>query len=226
MNKLWVFGDSFSASNKRKNNIESWRASYAQWKGYVTNTWPDFLSKSIKHKLINCAISGTDNYTIFDTIIDVIDKIDKDDVVIIGWSSILRFRIIDKYNSFSTIRPNDIDRTDKFYSKRSTLGNSLQYNHISLDTINEILVNRDNILYQHEVNRFIKIINLYLDNKCKIMHWSPFQYNHQTINITYIEDLSLLERISDETSGVISDRHYSENGNKLLAEKIYNLLYE
>ena len=47
MNKLWVFGDSFSATNK-KNNLENWRAQYKNWKGYTPLVWGDFLSLKIQ----------------------------------------------------------------------------------------------------------------------------------------------------------------------------------
>jgi hypothetical protein len=217
VSKLWVFGDSFSATNRR-NNIEHWRRDYIKWKGYPTRVWPEFLNKILNYKLINLAISATDNYTIFDTIIDNIDKIQKDDIIIIGWSSTLRFRLVDKTNSFNTIRP-----SSDF--KVSTLNIPFEYNNISLNTINEILVNRDTELYELELNRFIKIINLYLKD-IKILHWSPFQLHHPHLKIKKIEGIDTLETISIETNKEINDYHYSENAHLELSKKIYNILYE
>jgi hypothetical protein len=217
MGKLWVFGDSFSASNNR-NTLERWRIEYAKWKGYTTKVWSEFLNETLQLKIINVSISGTDNYTIFDTIIDNIDKINRDDIVIIGWSSTLRFRIADKSNSFNSIRPS----TD---SKKSTLNRSHEYINISLNTINEILVNRDNSLYEHELNRYIKIINLYLKD-IKTLHWSPFQNQHSLLNIVRINDIDKIEKINEETNQELNDYHYSENGHKELSKLIYNKLYE
>jgi hypothetical protein len=217
MNKLWIFGDSFSATNKR-NNIEHWRRDYIKWKGYTTLVWPEFLNKILNYKLINLSISATDNYTIFDTIIDNIDKIEKDDIMIIGWSSTLRFRLVDKTNSFNTIRP-----SSDF--KVSTLNIPFEYNNISLNTINEVLINRDTELYEYELNRFIKIINLYLKD-VKILHWSPFQLHHPHLKIKRISEIDRLETISMETDGGLDDYHYSENGHLELSKKIYNILYE
>jgi hypothetical protein len=217
MSNLWVFGDSFSATNKR-NNIEHWRRDYIKWKGYTTLVWPEFLNKILNYKLINLAISATDNYTIFDSIIDNIDKIEKNDIIIIGWSSTLRFRLVDKTNSFNTIRPSsDL--------KFSTLNIPFQYNNISLNTINEVLINRDTELYELELNRFIKIINLYLKD-IKIVHWSPFQLQHPHLKIKKIEGIDTLETISIETNEEINDYHYSENGHLELSKKIYTMLYE
>jgi hypothetical protein len=217
MNNLWIFGDSFSATNKRR-DVERWRIEYAKWKGYNTYVWPELLNKKLNLKLKNLAISATDNYTIFDTIIDNIDKIQINDIVIIGWTSTLRFRLVSKNNNFNTIRPSE-------NLKSSTLNSTFEYNSITLNTINEILINRDNIIYEWELNRFINIINLYLKD-VKILHWSPFQSQHKNLHITNIDNLEELETISIETNGIINDYHYSENAHKELSKKIYNMLYE
>ncbi len=222
MNTLWVFGDSFSATYKT-NNLEIWRGEYKKWKGYTPNVWGDFLSSEIKHKLINCALSGADNYTIFESIIDVIDSIKENDIVIVGWSSTLRFRLINKENHFTTIRPNNFNLDNRIFSK-STLSNVSDFNNISLNTITELLLNRDNVLFQYEINRFIKIINLCLGNKCKVIHWSPFQNSNNIMDIIRIECLENLEKIVDETNGYLNDKHYSENGHKILSEYFYNLI--
>lgn len=217
MSKIWIFGDSFSATNNRT-NIESWRRNYIKWKGYIPKVWPEFLNERIKYKLINLAISATDNYTIFDSIIDNIDKIDKSDIVVIGWSSTLRFRLVDKSNNFNTIRPSS-------FIHKSTLNSTFEYKNISLNTINEILVNRDNDLYEYELNRFIKIINLYLKD-INILHWSPFQSQHPNLHISIIDNLDSFETISSETNKEVDDYHYSENAHLELSKKIYNKLYE
>ena len=217
MSKLWIFGDSFSASNNRA-NVESWRRKYIKWKGYIPKVWPEYLNETLNYRLINLSISGTDNYTIFDTIIDNIDKIEPNDIVIIGWTSTLRFRLIDRNDNFNTLRPSHI-------SDKSTLDTSFEYKNISLDTINQILVNRDNILYEYELNRFIKIINLYLKN-VKVLHWSPFQIHQPNLKIKRIDGLDLLETITIESNNELIDYHYSESAHIELSNKIYNILYE
>ncbi len=215
MKKLWIFGDSFSATNKR-NQIENWRKLYIKWKGYTPKVWCEFLNDYLQLKLHNLSISATDNYTIFDTIIDSLDSISEDDIVIIGWTSTLRFRIIDKSNKFNTIRPSE-------FGIRSTLNHTYEYDMVSMNTINEILVNRDNDLYQYELNRFIKIIGKSISSK-NIIHWSPFQKTHPIIDIHRIELLNDLELIKDETMGHINDTHYSENGHKKLAKYFYDII--
>lgn len=217
MGNLWIFGDSFSATNFR-NNAETWRVKYAKWKGYTTKVWPEFLNETLQLKLINTSLSGGDNYSIFDTIIDNIDNIKENDIIIVGWTTTLRFRVINKTNTFSSIRPS-------LNIKKSTLDNTLEYTDISLNTINEILINRDSYLYEEELNRYIKLINLYLKNN-KILHWSHFQNDHPLLNLTRIDKLDQIEKISEETNGDVMDYHYSENGHKELSKLIYNKLYE
>ncbi len=176
----------------------------------------EFLNYSLQLRLHTLSISATDNYSIFDTIIDSIDAISENDIVIIGWTSTLRFRLIDKSNKFNTVRPSDsIDS--------STLTHSKEYNSISINTINEILINRDNELYQYELNRFIKIINKSLNTK-NIIHWSPFQSTQPIIHIHKINVLQDLELIKEETNGEVNDTHYSENGHKDLAKYFYKIL--
>jgi hypothetical protein len=215
MKKLWIFGDSFSATNKR-NEIEKWRKLYIKWKGYTPKVWCEFLNDSLQLRLHNLSISATDNYSIFDTIIDSIDAISENDIVIIGWTSTLRFRLIDKSNKFNTVRPSDSIGS-------STLTHSNEYNSISINTINEMLINRDNELYQYELNRFIKIINKSLNTK-NIIHWSPFQSTQPIIHIHKINVLHYLELIKEETNGEVNDTHYSENGHKDLAKYFYKIL--
>ena len=222
MNKLWVFGDSFSATNK-KNNLENWRAQYKNWKGYTPLVWGDFLSLKTQRKLNNCAISGIDNYTLFESIIDVIDTINENDIVIIGWSSALRFRLVNKNGGFTTIRSNDHNLDNNPFT-HATLTNTSQFNDISLETITELMVNRDSVLFQYEINRFIKIINLHLLNKCRVIHWSPFQLYNNSLDIIKIDCLGHLEIIVDETKGFIKDNHYSENGHRVLSEYFYDLI--
>jgi hypothetical protein len=215
MKSLWVFGDSFSATNKR-NDIERWRRLYVKWKGYTPKVWCEFLNESLQLKLHNLSISAIDNYTILDTIISALEKIKENDIVIVGWSNTLRFRLVDRYNKFNTIRPSELNT-------HSTLNDTYEYDLISINTINELLINRDTDLYQHELNGFIKIINKSINTK-NIIHWSPFQSSQPLLNIHRIDNLSNLELIKDETNNEINDKHYSENGHKDLAEYFYKIL--
>jgi len=214
MNKLWVFGDSFSATNKR-NIIEKWRKLYIKWKGYTPNVWCEFLNDSLQLKLHNLSISATDNYTIFDSIIHSLEKINKDDVIIIGWSNTIRFRVVGVENSFKTIRPHSLSFITKLnkYTKNIDLSDK---------ALQEISLNRDSVAYINELNNYIKLLNFSFNGN-KIIHWSPFSQDTQGLN-TNLKTSVKYELIKDETNGFIDDGHFSENAHKVLSEQLIDII--
>ena len=82
---------------------------------------------------------------------------------------------------------------------------------LSRSTIEEIFVNRDNLVYYQEVNNWIHFINHTMKNN-KIIHWTPFDDN---VNLN-VNKLLKLETIKMETK-VVEDNHYGENAHKKLA---------
>lgn len=214
MSKLWVFGDSFSATNNRP-VLEGWRLDYIKWKGYIPKVFSDFLSDKLGVSARNMGVSGADNYTIIDTIIDSLSKINSDDIIIIGWSTTIRFRVASKNNNFLTIRPNDLD------NNISTINNSSDLTDISVNCLNEIIVNRSDKIYIDEINRYIKLINVMYANNV-IIHWSPFNQETEGMYVVPIEPK--IERITEETNGLLCDRHFSEHGHEQISEYLYKLI--
>jgi bifunctional ADP-heptose synthase (sugar kinase/adenylyltransferase) len=214
MSKLWVFGDSFSATNDRP-VLESWRLDYVKWKGYVPKVFSDFLSDKLGVSARNMGVSGADNYTIIDTIIDSLSKINSDDIIIIGWSTTIRFRVASKNNNFLTIRPNDL------YNNISTINDSSDLTNIAVNSLNEIIVNRSDKIYIDEINRYIKLINFMYANNV-IIHWSPFKQEIEGMYVTPIEPK--IERITEETNGLLYDKHFSEHGHEQISEYFYKLI--
>lgn len=219
MNKLWIFGDSFSEPFSKAKSIP-WKAEYIQWKGYMPNCYGEIISDKLKLQHINLAIGGTDNYTILDSIINVLNPIDSADIIIIGWSSTLRFRLVNTNNTFNTILPLRVDNGVKLNKEVFPL-------ELSKSTLEELAVNRDNLIYIDELNNYIKLLNFAFPNN-KIIHWSPFlrQEKDGLLNTrsNSISNLNHLERVTEETSGKIDDYHYSENGHIVLAEEFLNII--
>ena len=92
MNKLWVFGDSFSEPFSKIMDTTGfgYRSKYNKWKGYISKSYGDIISEKLNLLHFNKAGGGNDNYTIFDTIIDSIDSISENDIVdmaVIGLAS-------------------------------------------------------------------------------------------------------------------------------------------
>jgi hypothetical protein len=196
--KLYIFGDSFSAGFSFDSN---WTNNYVNWKGYTPKGFGEIISQKLNLELINLADNASDNYSILQKFCDNVKNIKKNDLVIIGWSSPLRFRLVS--DDWITILPN----YDKFSTKE------IDKTKISESTLIEILLNRDDIRYCNEVNSWIKLLNN-LDKN--IIHWTPFD---QRLDCMF---LSKFETIVTETNGDLNDWHFSENGNLQLSDLFIN----
>ena len=214
MNKLWVFGDSYSEPFSKVNSMQ-WKVDYIKWKGYTPKCYGEIISEKLKLNHRNLAIGGADNYTIFDSIIPFINAIEPDDIVIIGWSHTLRFRVVSKTNSFNTIRPRSLDLVFELNKNQS-------YLDLSDSTLTEIAVNRNNKIYVDELNNYIRLLN-FAFSKNKIIHWSPFREDRNGL-LTTRKSLDKLEKVSDETNGIVNDAHFSENAHNRLSEYFIDII--
>lgn len=204
MNKLWIFGDSFSA---RWNSKWTWTQDYILYKGYKPKQFFNIISEKYNLSIENKSIGGCDNYTIFQTICDNIDSIGENDVVIIGWTETLRLRIANpKY---------DIWHRDKWIYLLPNLDNPKNmYDYISEPTYNEMMLIRTSEIYREEVKSWIKMIKKSLPNN-KIIFWSWCKYPNDDFKPTSIKK---------ETSDKIMDGHYGEIGHKMVSDWMIELL--
>ena len=210
---LWVFGDSFSAST---NEISK---KYCDFKNYTTKNYIDIISNKFNFNVMSFASGGDDNYTIFHKFINKINNIDKNDVLIFGWTDFLRFRIISKEKNFLPICPLELSQIGENQNRKNKILEMDANIFYSKQTLTEILVNRDNDLYINEINDFINIINFSFKNN-KIIHWSWMDYkNKLNLSIPFMK----LETINDENKDIV-DFHYNEESHKILANKIIELL--
>jgi hypothetical protein len=194
---VWTFGDSYTDGFR---SSERWAKEYVQWKGYQPKTFGEIISHILGFHLENLGKGGSSNYQIFEIFCKVADRIEKNDLVIFGWSSPIRFRLVNKFDEWTSILPNFKNQSNVF-------------NNISQETFTEILINRESKLYSTEVNHWINLIHLVLKNTI-IIHWTPFS---SCINAELFESI---ETIYNETKGEIDDRHLNEKGHKKLSEHI------
>jgi hypothetical protein len=204
MATVWTFGDSMT--ERFKPEIK-WSKDYIDWKGYQPKVYGNFLSESLNYDLQNLGKGGSDNYSIFETFCKSYHLIKEEDIVIIGWSSYLRFRMINKDNLWQSIIPNYENFMGGFDS-------------VSENTLNEILINRNSQRSVDEVNNWIAFINSACLNK-KIIHWSTIQGNEE-LNIYHFFEM---QRIKDETNGLINDLHFSEKGHKRLSSELTDIIF-
>lgn len=201
--RIWTFGDSFTESFS--DNNADWVSKYTDWKGYVPKVYGEVIAEEMGLELVNMGKGGSDNYSILQSICDSVRAIDKDDIILIGWSTTTRFRLVSKYGFWKPIIPN----FDK---------NLRNLENISKDTIDEVLVNRTHNLYIDEVRSWIKLLDYTFSNNT-LIHWSPLEYGAAKNHFKH------LETIRTETNGVIDDGHYSESGHKELGKILMDMIY-
>ena len=189
MRRLFVFGDSFSENWKTDNP-------YSIWKGYTPKTYSEIISEELRLECFNFSGAGWSNYDIFEAVCRNVDSIAENDIIIILWSGLNRFRLVNhQLNIWISMQPASFKLKQK---------DNLIPNGISEKTIDETIVNRNHILYKEEVQNWINLLkhtfksNIFINST-----WSDYDWGIP--KITY-------ERISDETNDKIMDYHWSERG--------------
>jgi hypothetical protein len=207
MKKIWYFGDS---NTEGYNLNHPWAIDYINWKGYTPKHWTEVLSERMGLPSHNLGKGGCDNYTIFDTLINNLDRISDEDIVIIGWTIPIRGRIANlDTNEWFTIVP---------------MGNP-NLKCITNDAILQLVSLRDSKLYTDEVLGWQKLIKKALSNN-KIIFWSYFPEfaDKGLVDYKYWLGKSPIISIRSETNGVIKDGHFGENGNLVIADVMYEYI--
>ena len=229
MNTLWTFGCSFTADYHPlySGDEQSNYGKYKEWRGgNLPKTWPELLSEKLNLNLKNKAEGGSSNYTIFTQFTDVVDEIKEGDIVIFGWTSVVRFIMADeRIKKFRNVLPSDLD-------------NPVYDLCISREVLSEIIINRTNKVWDKEVSGWIKLINLYLGkHNVKVFHWKSTDsliFDGMDINdnfidnqmILHIQSTTLYPTIRDETNNEVDDGHFGEYGHKSQSDYIYQFIVD
>ena len=162
MNKIWVFGDSFSVPYRSVCLIPNGKQ-YIDYKGYEPKIYSDLLSEHYNFELTNLSKGGISNHEIFKNFRKNYDKIGLNDIVIFNWTSISRFMYVDDGEWVS--------------SNSHQLGTNEFVDAIRIKTTEE----SNYKLYEEEVYDIINFINKLLITQ-KVFHWSYIGMEFQTIN--------------------------------------------
>lgn len=209
---------------------------YKKFRGNnLPDIWPKTLSKLLNKELINLGKSSSSNYSIFRQFISISKNIKQNDILIFGWTSILRYLFVNNFKNVVDTLPNN------------------ENNYPSLKTHEEILLNRDNIFWVHEIIDYIKLINLFCDKvECKVYHWTSddemtkFIYKDSSnlaekLKFIPMEELNFgnmfhylsdqkhyegkkIAKIIEETNGIIEDSHFGEFGHKKQANYFFKYI--
>jgi hypothetical protein len=224
MSNLWIFGDNSSSifgktSERRYYYYEKYR------RGNFPKTWSELLSDELGLDLKNYAIEGQSNYDIFEWFCKLSTSIKKGDVVIIGWSSVSNFRLVNQYDGkFITIRPDALSIVDKPEFLKG----------ITLETINSLHRNRNNKKWSIEISNWENVINLLSSTiGFDIYYWTfdtriqrSFYIGGDKHNFYHHLKEIGAETINEESRGELDDNHFGEIGHKVQFEYFLKHLHD
>ena len=231
MNTLFTFGCSYTADFET-NNIENY-LKYKEYRGgSYPKSWPTLLSEKMGMNVKNYGIGGTGNQSIFEQFCIHCDEINENDVVIIEWSFIHRYRMVidngsrHSWYNITTGRP-----TLEIFDKSKSTFEIFDKIH------NTIIENRTSDLYVDEIFNYIKLINEFSKSKkFKIFYWFADEgmkkrLSRDTIDIENficweksIKEETYLQggiTIKEETNNVVNDDHFGESGHQIQSNIIY-----
>lgn len=218
MNSVWCFGDSMTAP------LES-DGQYADWLGRNPKTYCDFIAEHFNFNSENKGIPGNSNYQIFDDFLANYKNIKSGDIVIFGWSPIMRYRLASYRNDSKSCIWKQIVASS--FIPEVEIG-CVDGTFVTKEIAEQILLNRYEYrnFYSEEVNRWILFIKEWAELKSvKIINWSWCNKNFggdHSINLD-IADKKRPDMV-DESDGLIKDGHYGEVGHKELAKEIIEFL--
>ena len=226
MNKLWFFGDSFTAGDGCKvfsigaqpNTIE-YRKFLNKKDDEHIKLFGDIIAEHFGLECINLGESGAGNEKILDALLSNIHLISKDDYVIFGVSYFQRFDI-DGNNplDFSSININSLLDS-----------NDMITDSLSKEALLQIVINRSSKAFENRLLRQIKGISHILKELSKNVYvWTNDHYldEQQTGLFKLADGYHMLSQFLNEncitthTNKVVCDGHLSEIGHKVLANDI------
>jgi hypothetical protein len=151
--KAWIFGDSFVDGRYKTEN------------DFSRTGWLDKIFEYKNIEYVNHSVSGQSNEGIFLSVIDCLDAIQSEDVVVISWSSNLRFLNLDEsLNEFDRYINSHRHHYD-IWKKSDTIDLhtiSKLHNHLSSDLKFSICVNGMKSILKEKKVKF-KFINGHYD---------------------------------------------------------------
>ncbi len=208
-----IFGDSFSTPFHFNYNLDlRFCTDYLKIcleNGDVPKDWIELLKETGKEVSVY-SIPGSDNLTIFESVLRRIPELKENDIAIFGWTTLDRVRSYEKTTNFVTGEELFLSvlmgfENDKFIAERIK-DNALFFNEW-------LLYKETHPNSAHELINWIDIINKLLEEKSiKPIHWfwNPFQFGYNKEIEPLYEKLHVYDRLN-ETIGFIN-LHYGEEG--------------
>jgi hypothetical protein len=226
MSTLWIFGCSYSAEYTHRGNITKKFEKYKEYKnGTLPDVWGKILSDKLNYEYINCADGGVGNEYIFEQVCKNSENFKKDDILIIEWSYIERFRWILNNEWVHTTASNVIPIISREFCDETL---KMKTHPLFIKTIFEY----EKII--EVLSRAIGFNVFFWMGDYKLQEYIPKdkKLNRKYIASKYIMDndgtifWEILNRrkgqtIFNETGGLVDDNHFGEVAHKIMAELFY-----
>ena len=242
MGTLHLFGDSYTYGHDTF--IENYEP-YLKWEKFrgskLPPSWGQLLSNKLNMNLSMCAVAGSSNDETFQTICKQCINFKKNDIVIINWTYMHRFR----WAMPEIKKPNEPPILP--FWKRSGIAHLPNDTDISEHTRFDIAINRLNPLYVEEIYGYEKIIDTLaksvgfdvyywsVDNTViqnlppELLHQKKYLLNYLFTGDEYNGMLGVIiknggQTITQETNQVVNDDHLGEKGHLVQFELFYNYI--
>jgi hypothetical protein len=230
MKTLWTFGCSYT-----EGFVEG-SETFQQYKKYCggefPKTWPQILSEKLGYVLINKGEGASGNQQIFQEFCKNSDKFTQNDIIIIGWTFLERYRIALDNGTWLKLGPGKISHDTV----------------ISEDCHEAIVLNRTLRPYVEEIYNYEKLIDRFCESlSINVYYWTIINeliYNQppeilnnrkylindlikdQYDNVFTVSNKFGGYNINDETNGLIKDFHQGKTGHVVQAELFYKHIVE
>lgn len=226
MNNLFTFGCSFT-EDYNTCIVDTYVEYREHLGGEYPKSWPIVLSENLNYKLNNYGEGASGNQQIFQEVCKRCNEFNINDIVVIEWTFLGRYRLALDDNSWMKLGPGKINNSKSPISEEC---------HESI-VVNRTLKPYVNELYDYEniINRLSKSVGF------KVFYWSIdngvlyntpnlIEKNHYLLN-DMIKDkhdnaFTITKRnggykIVEETDGEIKDYHLGGTGHKVMGDLFY-----
>lgn len=177
MPKLWTFGDSFTKGHGMNGEIPEYKNADENLR------WNVLLANQLGYELQNLGDNGLPNEMILHSIINCLNKFEKDDIVIIQSSTMGRMVVPEQDSEYDNLKISPV------YIHQNTILDEpeIYLKHFNKDELNSIINFFQNFIldgfyYSNEVKSIINLAN-YLNNNNivkKIIYWNLFPIESST----------------------------------------------
>ena len=209
-----IFGDSFSTPFHFNYNLDlRFCTDYLKVcleNGDIPKDWIELLKETGKEVQVY-SIPGSDNLTLFESVLRRLSELKENDIAIFGWTTLDRVRSYEKTRNFVTDEEMFLPILMNFENDKLVMS-SLKNK--------DVLFFKEWLLYKenhpnsaHELLNWIDIINKLLDEKnIKPIHWfwNPYQFGYNKEIEPLFEKIHVHDRLVN-TKGFIN-LHFGEEG--------------